>query len=167
MKPCQSPGQCSPTPQADIDRHIKECGVSIVGVAASENGPGFCYTIGLTEQALPELIVFGLPTNVGHWVLNQLARDFMNKEVMMADGMVIANHTNFPLVLKSVPRNNAAEYVCQANFRYMPQGLKCETMQVVLCDAQGLYLWDTGYADSMKPIQPELWHPTFAPSIPA
>jgi hypothetical protein len=72
-------------------RRIDECGWLVVTVPAEDDEPwNFHYTAGLTERGLPELIVSGLPADVGGDVLNLLASRLAEGDVIR-DGMPIAD----------------------------------------------------------------------------
>src|SRR3954471_8091166 len=57
-----------------IRKDISRWGRSLVSVASSADEPGFMYTVGLLErQKHPELIVIGVPKDVGKWLLETLS----------------------------------------------------------------------------------------------
>jgi hypothetical protein len=54
--------------------HIEQYGWSCVGVQGDENNACFAYTIGLTLDGLPELLIFGLPHDRA-WPVLKLLRE--------------------------------------------------------------------------------------------
>jgi hypothetical protein len=54
--------------EAHVHRNIREHGWHVMIISGDDDGPGFAYSIGLD----PELIVFGLKTEVMHWMINEL-----------------------------------------------------------------------------------------------
>ena len=60
----------------DTQRLIDEHGWAVIGVfpTTTDEGPPFCYTVGLTERNLPELAIYGLDLKAGGGVLNAAAR---------------------------------------------------------------------------------------------
>jgi hypothetical protein len=67
---------------------IAEHGWLVVDVPSDDLRPGFQFTAGLTERGLPELIVYGLGSEVGMHALNDVARRLVDGK-RFADGDVV------------------------------------------------------------------------------
>ena len=76
---------------ADTQARIAAHGWTVVGVfgTAEEPGPSFAYTVGLSAKELPELAIYGLPAQVAHSVLNELARRMVAAGAGLVTGDVI------------------------------------------------------------------------------
>jgi hypothetical protein len=67
---------------------IAQHGWLVMDVAGLQDHPGFQYTLGLTEKALPELIVYSLHFEVGTRALNDVAQRLLDG-VHYADGEIV------------------------------------------------------------------------------
>jgi hypothetical protein len=72
-------------------RAISEHGHAVIGIEADVKSkpptPGFAYTVGLeSSYERPEMIVFGLPYEVAHGVLNDLAARIKQEGFSPSDG---------------------------------------------------------------------------------
>lgn len=62
---------------------VKEHGWHVVGVPDDEEGPGFCYTVGVYLRTLqPEILMMGAPMEITHHILNGVA------EHLLAGGLI-------------------------------------------------------------------------------
>ncbi|MDR5744441.1 DUF4262 domain-containing protein [Caballeronia sp. LZ029] len=73
------------------ERTVAIHGHAVIGIAADAKAkpptPGFAYTVGLeTTYGQPELIIFGLPYDVAHGVLNDIAARIKNDGFAPKDG---------------------------------------------------------------------------------
>lgn len=113
--------------------------------------PNFAYTIGLAAKNLPELIVFGLPHELGGHALNVLAQ-------RMTDGEQIACNVPLPDVLScdvqliEASRALADRYMVQAMYR----DPHYRALQVVWPDPAGAFPWEDGHANKYRALQPLL-----------
>jgi hypothetical protein len=123
---------------AETARHILMAGWS--GIYVGDAAMSFEYTIGMTEIALPELIVFGLPYRQSHMILHNAAKQ-MRAGGKPADGWraggVLESHQ---VAFQTLPSFVLTEFACQAAFYYEPRPV--EVMQVVWPDAAGRFPWD-------------------------
>src|SRR4051812_1379743 len=59
------------TPDEQVVADVRDVGWHVIGIAEDEEGPAYAFTIGLASNfAHPELIIFGLPLDIMHSVLN-------------------------------------------------------------------------------------------------
>jgi hypothetical protein len=141
--------------QQDIADKIAQHGFMVMAVGGSHTEPSFAYTIGLTERGHPELIVFGLSARYAHQIIHNVLVEMASE--VPADGVLVENVANMPLVLRTVLDTEAEKYCVQGAYYYNARLKAPRYMQLVLPDANGRFPWDDGYAATTRKIQPELW----------
>ena len=127
--------------RADLQATIAEHGWALIFVP--DDAPSIHYTVGLTEQSLPELIVFGCDEALGSALLNDLA-DLLVQGRTFADGDPIHELTEgaAKLELHTATENAPAGL---ARFFY---GRHVGIRQLVLPDATGRMPWQRGARDA-------------------
>ena len=88
-----------------IVEHISRVGWSVLHVAAgsSEKSTSLCYTIGLTEKGLPELVVLGLDQSSAHWVMNEVAALAVAGESITPGRVIVIDAGHFALRVRAFP----------------------------------------------------------------
>ncbi|BBU33385.1 hypothetical protein BTHE68_71190 (plasmid) [Burkholderia sp. THE68] len=138
---------------------ISAHGHAVIGVTAEPKAkpptPGFAYTIGLEETyGHPELIVFGLPYEVAHGVLNDLAARIKGKTLALQDGdrddRTLQGH-------RVVFRNVRAAFV--RKYLRIAHVLSEDTraLQVVWPDPFGKFPWEDDFDSRYAVAQPSLY----------
>jgi hypothetical protein len=116
----------------------------------------FAYTVGLTAHDYPELLIAGLPPDVAHGLLNDLASRVYDKAERFTDGQrisdLIAGYD--AVVVDGAPTDELLPGVAIA--RYGRDRVRLQ--QVVWPDPQGRFPWDTGY-DFDPDVQPLIARP--------
>jgi hypothetical protein len=137
---------------------IDEAGLHIVHVPG-DDGPGYSFTIGLWHSFdQPEVIVFGLPEEVAHELLNALAdeaaedRKFLDGQ--RHDGLLIG----YPVRFVDVPRGDHALFLGLAQWAYAGEDFPC--VQLVWPDKQGRWPWEAGVRQGFADSQPVLGRKT-------
>jgi len=138
--------------EAEFDAMIREYGWGVQAVFASEDGPGFAYTVGLARKGLPEIIVFGLPPEAAHPFLNQLGRRFETEGVPALDVDLFDVAEGYPARLLPVSRSAADEYMFATKHRYPGYS----AVQLVWCDKHRHFPWDPAFPDALRGQQPIL-----------
>lgn len=126
---------------------VKQYGVAIQGVFYSSDdpdpGPNFMYTIGLAPHGKPELIEFGLPQQVGHHIMNDIAFRIINGEVELRPGDTIEQMVvDYPV--KVVAVRDSWEHLTVANRLYGNPDGALPALQLVFPDLNGLFPWEPG-----------------------
>lgn len=134
---------------------IDETGLHIVHVPGDDDGPGFSYTIGLWHNfEQPEVIVFGLPEEVAHDLLNALAdeasEDKKFRDGERHEGLLI----HYPVRFVAVPEDVHAQFLGLAQWAYQGEGFPC--VQLVWPDKQGRWPWEAGVREGFADSQPVL-----------
>ena len=123
--------------RALIDKH----GWALIGVfpAQGDTGAPFTYTVGLTAQFLPELVVYGLDHRSAGALLNAVAATMVDKgelkpgdrvDDILADGRALAIIDLHP--------ENAADFAMVHNI----YGTLLSARQVVWPDENGKFPWE-------------------------
>ncbi|MEJ6002533.1 DUF4262 domain-containing protein [Paucibacter soli] len=139
------------------ERLIKEVGWYVQSVApvAGEEGCAFNYSVGLYDKGLPEILVLGLPLQVGHELINDVARYLIAQKAM---GSKLAGEVRLPrwptsFVLLAADPAQVGEYAYCAVSR--SQGA-AQFLQIVWPDKEGRFPWAHGATDSFRAAQPVL-----------
>lgn len=139
----------------DIKAKIKKFGFSIIHTFTSEYETQFSYTIGLADKGHPELIVFGLPHEIGQVILNDAAQRLIDGTLPI--GQSVEGLANFGLFFQDVNPEQANQYIIQANSW---AGKKLPAIQMVWPDSDGLFPWESVEDQEAKVTQPILFNKT-------
>jgi len=131
---------------------IAQHGWMIQGVGAGEGEPSFSYTIGLTEKNLPELITIGLPLQVAHSILNELARRSSIGQSIEGEH---TNLANMPLRVRVVESLKIIETKYAMGVSDVYPTHHRQYLQLVWPDTEGRFPGESGY-DSERFRQPML-----------
>lgn len=129
---------------------IAQHGWLVLSIAGDGDRPAFQYTVGLTEQDLPELVVYGLGAEVGMHALNDVAR-------RLVDGARFADGELVPGVLDGDYRTQLWEVTwlqdpLGAAFRLYGEDA-VRVRQLVVPDLDDRLPWEDGYSDlDLQPL---------------
>lgn len=148
----------------DILRHhdeiIDRVGWAVVQVLPTCEDPEpatvFAYTVGLTALLVPELLIAGLPPEVAHTLLNDLALRVYDTMGRFTHGQRISDLiADYDAIIVEGP---ATEDLPPgfAIARYGPDRVRLQ--QVVWPDPAGRFPWQAGYHIDPK-VQPLIGHP--------
>jgi len=154
---CESCADGHEAVQQRIEDNIREHGVAIIFTRTELAGAtlNLAYTIGLADIGCPEVLVFALPAESAHMILNDIARRAREGTLPMNEPL--HDLANLPLVLKPVAPSIAAEYIVQANARI---GRELPALQLVWSDTRGLFPWEEGFETRLLAAQPPLYGAT-------
>lgn len=143
--------------RAALEAKILEYGWVIQAVFADEatDAPSFAYTTGLHDHGLPELLAFGLPTQVSHQLLNDLACDQMLRKATAQPLTGPRQHPNWPMAMHLLP---ADPHRCEdyATFAWSRSQARASFVQVVWPDPQAVLPWEHGFDTAFNRYQPIL-----------
>jgi hypothetical protein len=144
-----------------VHRNVAERGWSLMAVHPDQDTPGFTYSLGAWDLALPELIVFGLPASMAGPILNRML-DAAKAGLVLKEGVSYSEFSNLPLQLKALIPEQTREHMKLA-WTYHAKGRPAPPIevpflafQVVYPDPRGLFPWEEGY---QFPMQELLWLP--------
>jgi hypothetical protein len=134
---CDHPDRTFDDYVAEVETMLADHGHLIQGILTDGSSPPWAYTVGLTGQGRPELIVTGLPHPVAAAVLNKAAR--MPAEATDPGARPIMSGRTFECVtvVAPVPALTVAEAV---------YGPNVVAVQLVHADSLGVWPWDSDYA---------------------
>ena len=124
--------------------------------------PGFAYSAGFAETVdQPEVIVFGLPNETMHFMVNETLRQcrdgFRLKDWVEIDGLLEGHRC----IARAVnPSFIIGDYFNSAMWlrRRLTGEQMTEAMQIVWPGAvDGLFPWDSGSSDIVREYQPALY----------
>lgn len=133
-------------------RVVAEHGVMVMHVVGDDDAPGFHFTVGLTPHDLPEVIAYGLPAEVGHRVLDDLARRLLTGRAY-ADGEVVPGLVQGDYRVQLWTATDLQDPLGAAFRLYGEDAVRVR--QLVLPDLQDRLPWDDGYA--LGHLQPVLF----------
>lgn len=128
----------------------------VLPAADTDTTTPFAYTVGLTAHGYPELLIVGLPPEIAHDLLNDLAARVYDKAEQFSHGQrisdLIAGHD--AVLVEGEPTDDLLPGVAIA--RYGREQVRL--LQVIWPDPQGRFPWHAGY--SMDPhVQPQIARP--------
>lgn len=148
--PNKLPGFTFREPDDDGDKkllsNIQEYGWHVVGIPDDDEGPGFCFTVGIYLRTLqPEILMMGVPIELCHRVLNAIA------EYLMAGGTITPGmrYPDFAggreLMFSSIHQTQFHEYLGCANWFYLSAGASFPALQCIWPDPQGKFPDEEGF----------------------
>lgn len=141
---------------------VRTVGWSVMSVFSPADdpspGPGFMYTVGLTySYQAPEIIVFALPTKIGHRLLNKLGRRVKEGERLVM-GRRYEDVANMPVQFLAVdPAHH--HYFGTASYWYrdsLSDPSAYSALQLVWPDKDSRFPWEPEADPALAPMQPLL-----------
>lgn len=152
------PHNC-PTPDALINTiklNIEKYGLEVIGISATDYLPSFSYSIGLFESYQhPEIICFGLPTDLAHTIINDVANLIKNGEKIALNqeyGDQIFKETRAQFLPVDV--KNIEDYFGAALNYYQHNNFSA--LQLVWADRNNKLPWEDGFEEEFIYDQPLL-----------
>jgi len=119
---------------------VQNCWV-VIGVHEERYRPPYSYTVGLTEQGAPELVITGLPQKRAADVLSSAAAEVLDGAVLAAGKQVRV--AGGPLV-EVVQLAEPGAHLDIADALYER---RLEALQLVYADRRGYWPWDRRFRD--------------------
>ncbi len=152
------PHDC-PTPNELINKtklNIEKYGMQVVGISETDYLPSFSYSIGLYESYLhPEIICFGLPTDLAHTIINDVANLIKNGETIALNqeyGDQIFKESRAQFL--QVDAKNIEDYFGAALNYYKHDNFSA--LQLVWADHNNKFPWENGFDEKFIYDQPLL-----------
>ena len=142
------------------ERIINKVGWAVMHVLPTDEDPdtatSFAYTVGLTPHGYPELLIAGLPPDLAHRLLNDLAGRSYDKAERFSHGQRISDLIvgYDAIIVEGPPIDDLSPVV--AVVRYGPDRVRLQ--QVTWPDPRGRFPWEAGYDDDSHP-QPVIGQP--------
>jgi hypothetical protein len=124
-------------------------------VDVDSDGPDFAYTIGMPHRAgHPELVMSGLPSDLMHYALNDVARRVLSGARFGAGACLEGVLSNVPLVVDELSEVGLERTVTWSRwFHRRP----VDAVQLVWPDTSGRFAWQPGSAEVLDNLQPPDW----------
>lgn len=134
---------------------IERCGFMVQSVFPTADDPEglpYSYTIGLHDQGLPELVVIGLPGDVGLTLLNDVAAYLKEKRKSGGDSTGEFTSPAWPVSFHIIDAATAAAEEFATGARRRSTGA-AKYLQVIWPDKNGQFPWNANASDSYKQSQ--------------
>jgi hypothetical protein len=140
---------------AQVHADIATYGWHVVEVVEDDEGPGFAFTIGLHERfAHPELMVFGLPLDTMHLMLNGAGESVRAGRTYTAGQSYDDVLEGYSCTFRPVPRRHYEAYLGYARWYY--DGDDFPTLQLIWPDREHRYPWVAPAEGWIRKAQPVL-----------
>jgi hypothetical protein len=139
-----------------VNDNIEKYGCHLVLIETDNYLPAFVYSIGLFKKfGHPEIICFGLPTNVAATSLNHACDLIKNGETLTSGKLYRGFLEGFPIQFLEVAPEYYHNYVGYAGWFYN-QTFNFPLLQLVWTDKQNNFPWDKDFYAAWKFKQPLL-----------
>ncbi len=119
----------------DMAHVIAEHQRQLIAVPRSKTSPGFIYTVGNQEKALPELLLIGVTGTMVSWLVNDLCNKMVEARKPFKDGEEVSVGGDYPVKMYNADKRAHVLYTIQAGQFYGNEDYHVQ--QVVLCDKKG------------------------------
>ena len=135
--------------------NIEKYGLQVMGISSTDYLPSFSYSVGLYETYQhPEIICLGLPTNLAHVIINDVAE-------LIKNGETIKPYTHYDNIFKdsraeflAVDTRNIEDYFGAALNYYQHDNFSA--LQLVWTDRNDKFPWEDGFEERFIQDQPLL-----------
>lgn len=125
---------------------IRHHGLHVINVWEDENGPGFCYSIGLFENyAHPEIIIIGLRPELAHTLLNNMAFDIKQGKTFTPGEFHEGVLDDFLCYFGEVPKFHHRDYVGWAHWFYGEDNFPL--VQCIYPTVKGIFPWERDFPE--------------------
>lgn len=136
-------------------RNIDEFGLQVIMVSATNYFPPFVYSIGLVQTYNhPEVICFGLPKNLGHTIINDIAQLIKNGETIEPGKIYTNIFKDSKAIFLEVDNRNLGNYFGAAFNYYGDKSF--DALQVVWTDRKDRFPWEENFEKEFLYQQPLL-----------
>ena len=147
---CDNPGcQHGATFFQDQNALIERYGFSTVGVLGDNEGPGFIYTVGLSEKGMADIIFIGSsnPASVNYVALAAMAQlDGAALEEGVIPASTGINEFQVPIALVSADHlADSHAFSSKRRLDSVESDQPVRIMQVIMPDLSGRFPWEDGY----------------------
>jgi hypothetical protein len=142
--------------KTNIEKAIRDFGWFVAKFEADTACPAMGYTIGLWETFKhPEIICFGLSTNLMHQLLNDAGEKIAQGKTIKTD--IDDNYylEKSPVMFKNIEPENINDYMGYGRWYYKYNDF--QAIQLFWTDKQGKYPWQNEYSIDFQFRQPLLY----------
>ncbi|KUJ52222.1 DUF4262 domain-containing protein [Chryseobacterium sp. JAH] len=136
-------------------QNINKFGLQVILVGSTDYLPSFAYSIGLQKSYNhPEIICFGLPSNLAHGIINDIARIIKNGEKINSKKIYTNIFDNSRAVFLNVDKVNIPDYFGACLNYYGDE--KFDALQLIWTDRNDIFPWEESFEDEFLYKQPLL-----------
>jgi hypothetical protein len=149
--------KCIPTDEllAQAKDNIEKFGLHVLSVMGTQYSPSFSYSVGLYQTYNhPEIICIGLPINLGHTIINDVAAIIQSGETISINKNYDNIFENSSAVFLEVDQRNIADYFGTAINYYGKSNF--HALQLVWTDRNDKFPWEADFEAEFLHIQPLL-----------
>jgi hypothetical protein len=137
----------------DTKLNIDKFGLQVILVSSTSYCPSFAYSIGLTQTYNhPEIICFGLPNDLGHAIINDIAELIQKGEPIDTRKIYTEIFKNSRAAFLKVDKRNMVDYFGAALNYYGDKSF--EALQVVWTDRNNKLPWENNFEEAFLYKQP-------------
>jgi hypothetical protein len=145
-----------PEPQDDTDRwlleQIRHPGWAVVGIEASDEGPGYSFSVGVYHTLdQPEVVVMGLRQRDATLLINDVGERMRAGQRFAPGDRSDDLAEGYPTAFVGMDRRYYHEYLGYAHWLY--RGWDFPAVQLVWPDKAGVFPWEPGYNARFFPHQ--------------
>lgn len=133
-----------------IYQNIEKFGWHVTGVFAGKDTPPFCYSIGIQNSDMPEIIIFGMNIKNAGQIINYIGNLMMDGKKFKVgesyDGII-----KVPVKFLNVTQENIEEHMFGATDYH--NGSSFDALQMVWADEKGNFPWDDDFEEKFKGYQ--------------
>jgi len=146
---------------AMLAEKIAKFGWTIIAVGSDGVNPGYSYTVGLFEKFNhPEMIVFGLPQEVAHHIIHDVANEHAKKDKMIATDCIYNQlMQGFDTAFLKVDLDQMENYLYALQTHYGKACTSVPSIQLIWTDTDNHFPWDKAFNEDFRPAQPLLGTP--------
>lgn len=139
----------------DTKSNIEKFGLQVIMVGSTSYCPSFAYSIGLTHTYNhPEIICFGLPNDLGHEIINDIAGIIQKDETIYTGKIYTEIFNDSRAAFLKVDKRNIDDYFGEALNYYGDKSF--DALQVVWTDRNDKLPWEDNFEEEFLYKQPLL-----------
>ena len=136
-------------------QNIEEYGWHVVKIMEDDEGPGFCFSIGLFKTFNhPEILIVGLKLDLAHILINNIGESIRNGKRYDTTAPHDDILDGFNCYMVDVEVRHYREYLGYATWYY--EGSNFPTLQCVYPTVKGIFPWQDEWPNELKDLQPVL-----------
>jgi len=135
--------------------NITKFGLQVIMVTSTKHSPSFAYSIGLTKSFNhPEIICFGLPNNLAHKIINDVADIVKNGEIIESGKIYSEIFKDSRATFLEVDKKNIPDYF-GAGLNYY-ENKEFKALQLIWTDRNDKFPWEENFEEEFLYKQPLL-----------
>lgn len=136
-------------------RNVEKFGLQVIMVSSTSYSPAFAYSIGLWETySHPEIICFGLPDNLGHEIINDVAEIIKGGEELKIGKIYYEIFEQSKTTFLKVDQENIVDYFGAALNYYGNNNF--DALELIWTDRNDRFPWEEYFEEEFVFQQPLL-----------